>query len=654
MATQPTAQAMDHLPEITLKVVVVAILLAIILSLSNAYLALKIGMLTSASIPAAVLSMGIFRFFRQANILENNLVQTAASAGEAVAGGIVYTVPALVIIGYWDHFSYWENFAIAAIGGLLGVLFSIPLRRLLMVDPNLSFPEGRAIAAILQSQASNARAFYDMVLGGCVGSVIEICQVGFKVLADSWDVWLVKHRAVVGFGGGFSAAMIGAGYLIGFRMGLSIMCGAVLGWLVSVPLVSYLSTDIILQGDVHELLATIRDNKVNYIGIGSLLFAGIWTLLILLKPLYHNMKASIQFTWNTAGEAKMPRTERDIPLKIVLLSCVVLSVALTLLFYWIVPINDLNLSTGLRVTTFVYCVVTTLVLSLIFSALTAYFSGMLGVSATPGSAFVISGLLITTAGLLVLLHEQFTTLSSEQILAARAIAIIMVSMTISACAISLDNMQDLKVGHLIGATPWKQQVMLMLGVLIAALVIPPIMQVLFNVYGIAGVMPHAGMDASQSLPAPPAAVMATLSNAVFHHDLPFDMMGIGALIMVVAIAVNAGLRRVGAEISLLGVGIGIYLPLKSSIPLFIGGLFALLTEIVQGKQDHAGRGSMVACGLVAGAALADVVLAIPFSLLHSPDALRLVPAWWTNYSVMLSVIVTAGLAQWFRTIAKPS
>jgi len=378
----------------------------------------------------------------------------------------------------------------------------------------------------------------------------------------------------------------------------------------------------------------------------------MWTLLTLLKPLLGNIKKSIQFTWSVEGETHLPRTERDIPLKYVIISSVILCIALALIFYWILPIPELKLMLGIRSSLYAYCIVTTIVLSLLFSALTAYFSGMVGVTATPGSAFVISGLLIASAGILMLLHEQFPTLSAQQILAARAMAIMMASMMLSSCAISIDNMQDLKVGHLIGATPWKQQLMLMLGVVVAALVIPPIMQVLFSVYGIAGVMPHAGMDPTHSLPAPPAAVMAALSNAVFHHDLPYDMLGIGGLIMLAVLGVNLLLKRFQLELSLLGIGIGIYLPLTSSIPLFIGGLFALISELTHGRENHIGRGTMVACGLVAGAALADVVLAIPFSLLHSPDALRIVPEWWSMYSVVMSVGVTLALATWFYKIAK--
>jgi putative OPT family oligopeptide transporter len=647
--SQSTSVDAQNLPEFTVKAVIIAILLAVILAMANAYLALKIGILTSASIPAAVLSMGILRFFRHANKLENNLVQTAASAGEAVAGGIVYTVPALVIIGYWDHFSYWQNVAIATVGGLLGVLFSIPLRRLLMQDSSLSFPEGRAIAAILEAQHTDKQAFTDMLCGGVVGAVLEVCQVAFKVLADSWQVWVIKQRTLIGFGGGFSAALIGAGYLIGLRMGCSIMLGAIVGWFCSVPLLSYSQLGGATSSDAMQVLVALRHDKINYIGIGSLLFAGVWTLASLAPSLARNIRASLRFTRDSAL-THLPRTERDIPIKIVFIASLILAVALLVLCYYLLPLQQLHIPLWLQVVVFVYCVTVTWVLSLVFSALTAYLSGMVGVSATPGSAFVISAILLAATGLIALLHLQSGVLDEQQVLAGRAITIVMVAVILSACAISIDNMQDLKVGHLIGATPWRQQVMLMVGVVVAALVIPPIMQLLYSVYGIAGSFPHAGMDPTQSLPAPPAAVLATLSNAIFHNALPYDMLGLGVVLMLIVLAMNVYLRRLSLELSLLGVGIGIYLPLKSSGPLFIGGLLAGLS---QSRNNESGRGMMVACGLVAGAALADVVLTIPFSLLHSPDALRVTPQWWSTQAVVLSVLATMALAAWFYRLAKP-
>src|SRR3990167_5242945 len=212
--------------EITFRVIVLSILLCMLLAISNTYLALKIGFLTSASIPAAVISMGILRLFKNSHIFENNLVQTAASAGEAIAGGIVYTIPALIIIHYWTGFSYWENFFIALIGGTLGVMFSIPLRRVMMNDKKLRFPEGVAIAEVLKISNVEKLGVKDIIYGGLIGSVIEFLQTGFKLLADSAQYWVSASRTLFGFGVGFSPVMIGAGYLIGPALCCSIFLGA--------------------------------------------------------------------------------------------------------------------------------------------------------------------------------------------------------------------------------------------------------------------------------------------------------------------------------------------------------------------------------------------------------------------------------------------
>lgn len=656
--TPPFIPAERSLPEITVRVVLLAIALATILALANCYLALKIGMLTSASIPAAVISMGILRFFKDANILENNLVQTAASAGEAVAGGIVYTIPALIIVGYWTHFDYWDNLCIALLGGLLGVMFSIPLRRLLVKEPSLRFPEGRAIAEVLKISSAKASGFSQLVLGGLVGAVIELGQTGFKVLANSWQVWFVGHRAIFGFGAGFSPAMIGAGYIIGFRMCASIMLGAVLGWLLSVPVVSQFYPQY-LHGDGSHAVQLLWGDTIRYLGIGAMLSAGVFTFFSLMKPFYQSIKTSIRAMRLLKEEgAPVLRTEKDIAIKWIVAIIIATAIALFFLFSKVFPIATLGL-TGSGHAIIWGSLAYVLVFGFIFCAITAYFSGMVGVTASPGSAIIIGGMLIAGLSLLSFMQWHHAgAFSQQQLLAAEAITIILGAIITGAAAISNDNIQDLKVGHLLGATPWKQEVMLILGVVVSAAVIPPIMQLLFNVYGIAGVMPHAGMDVSQSLPAPPAAVMAALTKAMFHQSLPWNMMLSGiALVMIISLA-NQVLKQYNLALSILGVAIGIYLPLASSTPLFIGAVFSLFSNRLVNQLDESDevkklcghRGILIACGLVAGAALMDVVLAVPFSLLHSPDSLRLVSVSWSAMAIVLSLVVTLLLGRWFCRI----
>lgn len=658
--TEPVSyiRAEENVAELTLRSVLLAIILTVLLALSNAYLALKLGILTSASIPAAIISMGILRLFKNATILENNAVQTAASAGEAVAGGIVYTIPALIIIQYWNGFDYLTNFFIAACGGILGVLFSIPLRRVLVNEPALKFPEGRAIAEVLKSSAEKA-GIKDIFIGGAIGGILELLQVGFKVIASSWNFWFIAKRSLFGFGVGFSATMIGAGYLVGHEMAISIFLGAIISWCLAMPIVSQFYPEYLTQIPISKAAVFLWNSEMRYMGIGAMLFAGTWTFLKLIKPLAKSMHISFRaFVSKSHTEAQLPRTDRDIPMPFILIGILIMAAVLFLFFQFVFPLQEAGLDNDLAPTLVFIAVMYVLVVGFLFSVITGYFSGMVGVTASPGSSIVIAGMLFAAWLLLTMInHTLPLPLTNGQIKAAEAITIIIGSVVTGIAAIANDNTQDLKVGQLVGATPWRQQVMLLLGVVISSLVIPPVMQLLFNVYGIAGVMPHAGMDAGQSLPAPTAALMAAITEAVFRNTLPWTMMIIGAGIIFFLISINRIFRlERWIRISILGVAIGMYLPIASSFPLFLGGMIALFVRWRLSKksiQDREVRqrqqtGILIACGLVAGSALVDVLLAIPFSILHSPDALTLVGVGWQNYGIILGLVTTIMLAYWIE------
>ncbi|CEG56029.1 OPT family oligopeptide transporter [Legionella fallonii] len=659
MADTPFIAANQKVAELTFRVILLAIILTVLLAMSNAYLALKLGILTSASIPAAIISMGILRLFKNSTILENNAVQTAASAGEAVAGGIVYTIPALIIIRFWHHFDYTTNFLIAACGGILGVLFSIPLRRILVNEQALKFPEGRAIAEVLKSSADKVGGIKDIFIGGLIGGFIELLQIGFKLIASSWNYWFVVKRSLFGLGTGFSATMIGAGYLVGHDMAISIFLGAVISWLIALPIVSQLYPEFLNQYSPEQASSLLWSSEMRYLGIGAMLFAGMWTFVKLIKPLSKSISISFKaFISKEKANEQIPRTDKDIPMPFILMGIGMMAAILFLFFQFIFPLGQVGLENGFSPTIIFFGVVYVLVIGFLFSVITAYFSGMVGVTASPGSSVVIAGMLFAAWLLLTFIdHLLPLPLSAEQIQAAEAITIIIGSVVTGIAAIANDNTQDLKVGQLVGATPWKQQVMLLLGVIVSSLVIPPVMQLLFDVYGIAGVMPHEGMDISQSLPAPTAALMAAITEAVFRKSLPWAMMLVGSCIILLAIFVNHVFKlKRWINLSILGIAIGMYLPLASSFPLFIGGMIALFVqkrlqrlnhnedELVARKQ----KGTLIACGLVAGSAIMDVLLAIPFSIFHSPDALQLVGAGWKESGTYLGVLTTVLLAWWIN------
>ncbi len=640
--------------EITWRVMLLAVVLTILLAASNAYLALKLGMLTSASIPAAIISMGILRFFKQATILENNAVQTAASAGEAVAGGIVYTIPALIIIHYWHHFDYFTNASIAFFGGILGVLFSIPLRRILVNEPLLNFPEGQAIAEVLKA-SDEGKSFSHLLHGSMIGALLEFLQEGLNLMAGSWGYWFMLKRMLVGISLGFSATLIGAGYLIGEQMAFSIFLGAIIAWFFALPWLSYVQSGL-LTDSAHTTMLRLWEHDLRYLGIGAMLCAGGWTFLLLIKPLWRRIHASLRFTERVSPFSKVPCTDRDLPARFNAIILCLVAYCLYRLFQVVLPLHAVGFTAAAAGWLVFAAVLYVFSVGFFFSIITAYFSGMVGVSASPGSSVVIAGILFAAWLLLSAVQLGISVpLGAEQLKAVEAVTIIIASVVTGIAAIANDNTQDLKVGQLVGATPWKQQLMLILGVTVSALVIPLVMQLLFDVYGIAGVMPRAGMDIGRSLPAPTAALFAAITEAVFHYQLPWQMMWSGAVVIAVLLVINTLVSiRSQQRLSVLGVAVGMYLPLSSSVPLLFGGLIArrvnqhLLRAHGSSASQKIGKqiGTLLACGLVAGAALMDVVLALVFSLTHRQNLLSLFGLSWQPWSVVLSIVTIGGLACW--------
>jgi putative OPT family oligopeptide transporter len=606
--------------EITFRGVIIGCILAVILAASNTFLALKIGILTSASIPAAVISMGFLRFFKNSTIHENNMIQTCASAGEAIAGGIVYAIPALIIIHYWAGFSYWHNFLIALVGGTLGVLFSVPIRRTLMENSHLRFPEAQAITRVLQIEHEKTGRIRDLLMGGAIGGLLEFFQSGLQIISASIQKIFTLGKTSFGFGAGFSATLLGAGYLIGFPVGLSLLIGAITGYLVILP---------ILTGHFQFAETTVLSEQLRFIGIGSMLTAGVWTLLALVKPIFAGILTPFQAL--THKDTQEKSTQKDIPYFYVILGIIFSGIVTYFLLDNILLFNTLSTSPlTLIIASFIFI----FVIGFIFAAICGYFSGLVGVTATPGSAIVIGGLMIAAFALRAYLLAHRIPFTHEIILNACAVVIVLISIVEGIAAITNDNVQDLKVGHLIGSTPWKQQVMLLLGVLCASAVVPLVMQLLFSVYGLGGVFPHAGMDPSKMLPAPVASVLATMTQAIFHHDLPYNMLFVGAGISVFFIILSFFTSK---KLSVLGIAMGLYLPLASSTALFRGSFIALFS-----KSE---KSVLTACGLVAGAALMDVLLAIPFAISGNPNVLNIMPANLHFVAVILGISCVLGLAK---------
>jgi len=608
----PVIPADAALPEITFKAVVLSVILAAVLAGANAYLGLFAGMTVSASIPAAVVSMAVLRLFRRSNILENNIVQTAASSGEALAAGVIFTIPALLLIGYWSSFDYWQTMTIGTVGGLLGVLFTIPLRRALIVDARLRYPEGVATAEVLkvgsrvgirEGRGSHeaAAGFRTLIWGAVLGGGVKLGESGLRLWTEALEGAARVGQSVVYGGMNLSPALLGVGFIIGLKTASVVFLGGALGWLILIPVHGA------LHGAPDGMTAiaaakTIWSTRIRYVGIGAMLVGGLWTLAQLRGPVLDGLRRSLAGYRNAASRSDQAlqgmalRTERDATLPWLLLPFVLTLVLMALIYRGAIGSGVIALGmTGMMA-----------VAAFLFSAVAAYMAGLVGSSSNP-----VSGVTIATIALSALLLVIVMGRDNQ---AGPAAALLIGAVVCCAAAMGGDNMQDLKTGHLVGATPWKQQVMQVVGVTTGAVVIVPVLTLLQAKYGIGEVTaahPHP-------LSAPQATLMASLAKGMFGEGLPWEMVAMGVGIGIAVILLDRRLELCGAAFRapVLAVALGIYLPLKLSAAILAGGIVGEFAR--RGANDPAGhssrRGLLCAAGLVTGEALMGILLAVPIAL----------------------------------------
>lgn len=652
---EPLIPASQTLPELTFRAVVIAILLAIILAASNAYLALKIGTTIAASIPASVLALGILRFFKNSNVLESNTIQTAASAGEGMAAALSFILPAMIVLGVWQGFPYWETALIGLLGGLLGVLFSIPLRRILLAMPSLSFPEGTAVGNVLRSAAKGGAQLKYLVQGASVGGLVSFFQSGLKLFSDNIQTWALAGRSLFGMGFGLTSATLAAGYIIGFEVGVSLLLGVVIGWLVILPLLG-LHFGVSHSEDVYSAAMDLWDQHLRFVGVGTMLVGGVWTLIRLAKPVYQGLAVSLRaIQKGRESSSILSRTERDIPMNWVLGLVVLASLILYgFLIYEMEgqgifnTVPDIILIAG---TTVIFVGAMGFLLAIVCG----YFVGLVGSTNSPISGIMIMAiLLLSLMYLLFFRHDIHGEMS-----AAAALVIIVAGVMAGIASISNENIQDLKAGQMVGATPWKQQLMLVVGVVASTLVIGPVLDLLYNAYGMAGSFPRPGMSHAQMLGAPQASLMAAVTRGVLTRNLQWGMIEIGIAIAIGMIVLDEiASRRSHFRFPPLAVGLAIYLPPEIMTPIILGGFISYLVKSQHAKlaktkeeQEQASEANhhaiLIACGMVAGSAVLGVILAIPFVLMGSSDALAIVPASFVPYANILGLIVFGLLALWF-------
>ena len=683
MADQPTSgvgpgeespyiPASQTLPEITVKAVVLGFLLSAVLAGANAYLGLKVGLTVSASIPAAVISMAVLRMFREHNILENNIVQTSASAGEALAAGVIFTLPALILLRQWAGFPFLPTMGIALAGGVLGVLFTVPLRRALIVEAKLKFPEGVATAEVLKAGTEGGAGARLIAIGGLAAAALKLSQTGLKVAAGSATGSVTAGRSIFGMGSDLSPALLGVGYIVGLNIAVLVFAGGLISWLFGIPIFTALADPATLaeltEGATGYAAAEeVWSSRIRYLGVGAMAVGGLWALVSLVGPIRDGIRSSLAAVGEArhGGVGSLPRTERDTPIHIVGIGTLALALPIFVVFMGVIDRDALGISGGLYGTTLAIAVVFALAAGFLFSSVAGYMAGLVGSSNNPISGVTIATILTISLVLYLVLGSQIDfSVTGAQATAAAATAILVGGVVACAAAIAGDNMQDLKAGRLVGATPVKQQVMQMVGVLAGAIAIAPILGLLFRAYGLGGVFPREGMDPSEMLDAPQATLMASVADGVFSRDLPWSMIFIGALVAVAIIIFDKVLEARGGEFRtpVLAVAVGIYLPLELTVPIFVGGVVAWAAERairrtgggpqVVTRGSH--RGLLFASGLITGEALLGIMLAIPFAAAQSTDVLRIAPDGFDTAALWIGLAGAIGFTLWLYRIASRS
>ena len=613
--------------EITVKALFLGIILSMVLAGANAYLGLFAGMTVSASIPAAVISMGVLSLFKNSNIRENNIVQTAASAGESLAAGVIFTIPALVLLGYWDSFDYFEVAKIAAIGGVIGVLFTVPLRRALIINAKLKYPEGIATAAVLKagddakrSQSSDAGGGLGTIaLTSLTGGLMKLMQQGFGM----WQVEAAGARAIggsiFGIGTDLSPALISVGYIVGRNIGILVVGGGLISWAFAIPIYSAV---VGFEGDPLDAAFNIWTTKIRYLGVGAMVVGGVWSLVKLFKPLIEGIKASLEALKENSSEKEVSIEERDMPINYVGIALAALLIPVFLLYIGIV--NSFPIAALLTVVMMIF--------GFLFSAVAAYMAGVVGSSNNPISGVTIATILFTSILLLALLGTGSGV--------GAASAIMVGAVVCCAAAIGGDNLQDLKAGQIVGATPWKQQVMQIVGTVSSAIVLGLVLDILHTAYTIG----------SPTLSAPQATLMKSVADGVFNGNLPWTFVYIGGVIAVALILIDLRQEKIGSDfrVPVLAVAVGIYLPITLTVPIFIGGMVNHY-----GKRSGAGeakekKGLLMSSGFITGEALMGILVAVPIFLSGNKD-------WWPQLGEFnwLGIVLFLGMIGWlYKSVSK--
>ncbi len=646
MADSPYIPATTHLPELTKRALVLGIILGALMTAANTYLGLYIGMTVSASIPAAVMSMLLLRMFRfkNVNILENNAVQTMTSAGESLAAGVIFTMPALLVMG--REMDTLTTFIVAVLGGVLGTIFTITLRRVFIVEEALLYPEGIACEEVLVAGEKGGSQLvvilYALGLGALYGWMVkgfELTQAKIEVAVEVVGMRLYSSLD-------YSLSLVAVGWIVGLNIASFIFFGAVLGVFILTPIYG-LTYGWPVDTDIAHGFKTLWATHIRFVGVGCMVVGGLWTLVDMRKTIASGLKKALGAT-SADSDLDIIRTERDIPMKYATTALGVIAF-LTFLFYW--------WKTG----SLLLAVVGAIFLSLtafFFSAVAGYIAGVVGSSNSPVSGMTIATLMATT---LVVWFVGGVILGMEQAELMYATLIIASVVAVNA-AIAGDVMQDLKTGHLVGATPWKQQSAELIGVLVGAVVAPLTLTVLNEAFRITptycAANPHPDWGCSKVLEAPQAEIIGTLIEGMFGGSVNYPMLGLGVLVAFIIIGARWFLGGNGPKLPIMSIAIGMYLPFYLSATIFLGGILNHLVSrsahlridgTLKGTPSSAAasrgkelvsRGTLLSAGLIAGEALMGVLIAV-FIIVGIP------PNGWLSFLGTLGPFFSTLFFLWF-------
>ena len=633
---QPSAS--HPIKELTLRGIVIGGIITIVFTAANVYLGLKVGLTFATSIPAAVISMAILRYFKDHTVQENNIVQTIASAAGTLSA-IIFVLPGLVMIGWWQGFPYWQSVFVIALGGLLGVMYSIPLRRALVTHSDLPYPEGVAAAEVLkvgdthEGAEESRRGLMAIIWGGLSSAGFAILGSLKAVSTELSGVFRIGSGGTTA-AGSLSLALIGVGHLVGIGVGIAMVVGLVISYGVLLPMRTWGNID----GDLADVVGTIFKQDVRLIGAGTIAIAAVWTLIKLIGPIVAGIRDSIRSTSQRQAGEEVDLTERDLSAKVVIGVTLASMLPIGVLLWLFVQGTSIAHSViGLVLVSIVFVLLT----GLAVASVCGYMAGLIGASNSPisGVGIIVA---ITAALVVKVVHGS---VQGDQIDALIAYTLLTAAVVFGIATISNDNLQDLKTGQLVKATPWKQQVALIIGVVFGAIVIPPVLNLMQKAFGFAGT-PGAGENA---LAAPQASLISQLIKGVFGGDLNWGLLGLGAGIGVVVIIIDEVLKRTTKRMSVhgLAVGMGMYLPMAVTIMIPIGALLGVVHDRWAAKQaDPEGAkrmGTLAATGLIVGESLWGVVYAgiVGFSGEESP--LAFVPDSFESIAYWLGPVVFAAV-----------